>query len=138
MTNSHNSGITIRKKRKKTLPRRLSKRQQFSKGFNRYRQKKLNYGRKAFIRRVEYRNMLWERAPLFFIVCTALFASLFFLIDITNFKLEAYPILAIPLLLLAITLSLLEIWYVGGDKVSKRVGRKIRRKRQEGNLRKEK
>ncbi len=136
MTNLHNSGITIRKKKKKTLPRRLSKRQQFSKGFNRYREKKLDYGRKAFIKRVEYRNMLWERAPPFFIASTALFAALFIIIDITNFKLEDYPILVISLLFLTISLLLLEIWYVGGDKVSKRVGRKIRRKKLEENLRK--
>ncbi len=123
-------------KGKKTLPRRLSKRQQFSKGFSRYRKIKLDYGRKAFIRRVEYRNMLWERAPLFFIFSTAIIAVLFIIIDIINFKLENYPILFIPLLFLTVSLSILEIWYVGGDKVSKKVGRKIRRKKQEGNLRK--
>ncbi|MHA2306759.1 MAG: hypothetical protein ACXACU_15365 [Candidatus Hodarchaeales archaeon] len=126
MVNSSNSA--------KKFPRRLSIKRQFYRGLSRYRKKKLDYGRKAFIRRVEYRNMLWERAPPFFIGFTALIAISFIIIDIINFNLEEYPILIVFLFSLTLALSILEIWYVGGDKIKNKVGRKIKRKKIERQL----
>ncbi|MHA2096099.1 MAG: hypothetical protein ACW98F_15875 [Candidatus Hodarchaeales archaeon] len=93
--------------------RPLSNKARFKRGFRRYFSKNHNYGWKAFHRRIRYRNMLWERAPVSFIV--AVIVVTFFVILIDLFKVEIHPLLVFLLIGIYVVIILLEIWYVGDE-----------------------
>ncbi|MFX0182305.1 MAG: hypothetical protein ACFE95_04400 [Candidatus Hodarchaeota archaeon] len=128
---SNNSSIEISKKKKQKLPRRLTIKQQFRKGIRRYFSKNYTYSRKAFIHRVQYRKMVWEKAPPLFLSLVIVLSLSIIIIDLIDLNLDSNPLLIMILLFLFCLAFVLEIWYVGGEKKRKKVGNKIRRKKRE-------
>ncbi|MFX0171947.1 MAG: hypothetical protein ACFE9L_08505 [Candidatus Hodarchaeota archaeon] len=110
------------------MPRKLSKRHQFQKGFEQYLKKNWTFGRKAFIHRVQYRQMVWENAPSLFLAFIIVLSFSVIVINLINFNLDSNPLLIMLFLILICLGFILEIWYVGGRKKTERIGRKIRRK----------
>jgi hypothetical protein len=131
MASQSNSGYKIRNNMNNDLPEKKSKKQQFKRGFRRYANKNLYFGRKAFIRRVQYRKMVWEKAPPLFIAFLIVLTILVIIIDIIDSSIELHPLIFVILIVLFCLASILEIWYVGTEKKQSRIGRKIRRKKRE-------
>ena len=90
-----------------------SNKARFKRGLRRYFSKNHTYGWKAFHRRIRYRNMLWERAPVSFMVAVVGFVFVVILVDLIN--VDIHPVLIIFLLGIYIAITLLEIWYIGND-----------------------
>ncbi|MFX0052186.1 MAG: hypothetical protein ACFE8U_12955 [Candidatus Hermodarchaeota archaeon] len=131
MPMSGNPDIRINNKPKEKLPRRLSKKSQFYKGFKQYYKKNWTFGRKTFIRRVQYRQMLWEKAPPLFLGFIIVFSFAIIVMELINLSIDSNPLLIMLFLILFCLGSILEIWYVGRRKKNFRIGRKIRRKKLE-------
>ncbi|UCG01631.1 MAG: hypothetical protein JSW11_18725 [Candidatus Heimdallarchaeota archaeon] len=129
MSDSRKSSKTGKKSPNNTLPSTPLVKKRFKRGFKRYVKKNYSYGWKAFAHRIQYRKEVWAKAsPIYFIlliIATIVFAIISFL------NLEDNPVLFSVLMVLFFVTFLLEIWYVGGRKVPRTVGRKIRRKKKE-------
>ncbi|MFX1508270.1 MAG: hypothetical protein ACFFDC_19480 [Promethearchaeota archaeon] len=129
MSDARKSSETIENKSNNTFPSKSVVKKRFKRGFRRYIKKNYSYGRKAFIHRVQYRKEVWRKvSPVYFILL--IIATIFFTI-ISFLNLEDNPFLFSVLSGLFFIIFLLEIWYVGGKKVPRTVGRKIRRKKKE-------
>ena len=132
MSDSGKSSETRENAANNTFPSESVVKKRFKRGFRRYITKNYSYGRKAFIHRVQYRKEIWSKAsPLYYILL--IIATIFFAI-ISFLNLEDNPFLFSILSGLFFIIFLLEIWYVGGKKVPRTVGRKIRRKKKERNV----
>lgn len=90
-----------------------STRRRFKRGLGRYFSLRHHYGWKAVHRRVRYRNMLWERAPVSFIVAGVSLTIFIIIVDL--FNVEVHPFLIFLLLGILLIMSILEIWYMGAD-----------------------
>ncbi len=128
MTNQRNSGAKVKRKNPDFLEEK-SKKQRFKRGFRHYANKNLDFGRKAFIHRIQYRKMVWEKAPPLFIAFLIALTAIVFVIDFIG--LYTNPLLFTILLILFSLAFILEIWYVGKEKKQSSIGRKIRRKKRE-------
>jgi hypothetical protein len=129
MSDSRKSSESIEKTSNNTFPSQSVVKKRFKRGFRRYIKKNYSYGRKAFIHRVQYRKEVWSKAsPVYYILL--IIGTIFFAI-ISFLNLEDNPFLFSILGGLFFVIFLLEIWYVGGKKVPRTVGRKIRRKKKE-------
>lgn len=129
MSDSRKSSKTSNKYDNNALPSKSLVKRRFKRGFRRYLKKNYSYGRKAFIHRVQYRKEVWAKAsPIYYVLL--IIATVFLgIISFLNLK-ENFVLFSI-LLALFLIIFLLEIWYVGGKKVPRSVGRKIRRKKKE-------
>lgn len=128
MANQSNSSDEAKRKNIDFLKEK-SKKQRFKRGFRRYANKNLDFGRKALIHRVQYRKMVWEKAPPLFIAFLIILTVIFLVIDFIG--LYTNPLLFTILLILLSLAFILEIWYVGKEKKQSSIGRKIRRKKRE-------
>lgn len=129
MANSRKSSETIENTNKNTSLSKSVVKKRFKRGFRRYIKKNYSYRRKAFIHRIQYRKEVWSKAsPVYYILL--IIVTIFFTI-ISFLNLEDNPFLFSILGGLFFIIFLLEIWDVGGKKVPRTVGRKIRRKKNE-------
>jgi hypothetical protein len=120
---------SIEKTSNDTLPSKSMVKKHFKRGFRRYITKNYSYGRKAFINRVQYRKEVWSKAsPIYYVL---LIIGTIFLVTISFLNLEDNPFLFSILSGLFFIIFILEIWFVGGKKVPRTVGRKIKRKKKE-------
>jgi hypothetical protein len=129
MSDSRKSSETSENANNDTFPSQSVMKKRFKRGFRRYITKNYSYGRKAFIHRVQYRKEVWSKAsPIYYVL---LIIGTILVVTFSFLNLESNPFLFAILGGLFFIIFLLEIWYVGGKKVPRTVGRKIRRKKKE-------